>query len=331
MADVARAAGVSTALVSIVFRDAPGASAATRARIKDVADSLGYVRDRRASKLRQASSRLLGVVFELQQPFHGDLVEHVYASAAERGFDVMISAVAPSRDETSALNSLRHERCEATILIGSRLDDEELELISARTPTVVVARRVDSPPVTTVRADDTAGMILAVDHLIELGHRRIAFVDGDGAPGSDDRSTGFRRSMSRLDQGPAMIVRGGLSEDDGARALDALMSRADPPTAVVAFNDRCATGALSALVARGLTVPGDVSVIGYDDSRVAGLSHVALTTVSQDARRLAGAAVDTALALAAGDQASNTVLTPTLVSRSSTAPPSRLRRDDAAG
>lgn len=105
MTDVARAAGVSTALVSIVFRDSPGASDATRARVREIADELGYVRDRRASSLRQSHSRLLGVVFELQQPFHGDLVEHVYSAAARRGYEVALSAVAPSRGETAAIDS----------------------------------------------------------------------------------------------------------------------------------------------------------------------------------------------------------------------------------
>ena len=99
MADVARAAGISTALVSIVMRGVPGASDATRARVVRIADELGYVPDERARKLRQSRSRVLGVAFELQQPFHGDLVERLYAAAALHGYDIALSAVAPSRDE----------------------------------------------------------------------------------------------------------------------------------------------------------------------------------------------------------------------------------------
>lgn len=327
MADVARAAGVSTALVSIVVRGAPGASEATRARVAEVAERLGYVHDRRAAQLRRSSSRTLGVVFELQQPFHGDLVEHVYAVAALHGYEVILSAVAPTRAERDALASLRQDRCEATILIGSRLSDFELADLSTRGPTVVVARRVDTPGVTSVRADDTAGIGLAVDHLVGLGHRVIAFVDGDGAPGSEDRSIGFSHSMSR--HGLALdgsVVHGGLSEDDGACAVrtlldDARSSHRTPPTAIIAFNDRCATGVVSALLAQGLSIPRDVSVMGYDDSRVAGLDHVDLTTVSQDAPALAEAAVAAAVAATRGERPSSTVLEPTLVLRSSTAPP----------
>ncbi|WP_307109739.1 LacI family DNA-binding transcriptional regulator [Rhodococcus sp. SORGH_AS_0303] len=321
MTDVARAAGVSTALVSIVFRDSPGASDATRARVREIADELGYVRDRRASSLRQSHSRLLGVVFELQQPFHGDLVEHVYSAAARRGYEVALSAVAPSRGETAAIDSLRHDRCEATILLGSRLPEDELAALARTVPTVVVARRVDTPDTVTVRSDDVAGITLAVRHLEELGHRRIAFVDGDGAPGSEDRSAGFLDALSHIDDSRAEVVRGGLTEDDGARAVEGLLDTEHPPTAVIAFNDRCATGVLAALVARGLAVPRDMSVIGYDDSRVAGLDHVALTTVSQDAESLADAAVDAALTLTVDDSAPSIVLTPSLVSRSTTGAP----------
>ena len=101
LADVAREAGVSTALVSIVMSGVPGASDATRTRVRAIADDMGYVRDERARKLRQSSSRLVGVTFDLQQAFHGDLVEHLYGAAAARGYDLAISAVAPSRGDST--------------------------------------------------------------------------------------------------------------------------------------------------------------------------------------------------------------------------------------
>ncbi|MCO7239248.1 LacI family DNA-binding transcriptional regulator, partial [Aeromicrobium sp. CnD17-E] len=141
LADVAREAGVSVALVSIVMRDAPGASDATRARVRDVADRLGYVPDQRARLLRSTDTRLLGVTFDLHQPFHGDLVEHLYAAAADHGYDVAISAVAPSRDERSAVQALRRERCDALVLLGPDLSPDELAALGADLPTLVVARR----------------------------------------------------------------------------------------------------------------------------------------------------------------------------------------------
>jgi DNA-binding LacI/PurR family transcriptional regulator len=319
MADVARAAGISTALVSIVMRGVPGASEATRARVLRLAEDMGYVPDQRARKLRSSRSHLLGVTFELQQPFHGDVVEQLYAASAARGYDVALSAVAPSRDDAVAVEALLRERCEGAILLGSRLDDAELAALAARVPTLVLARRIDAPGVAVVRGDDRAGITLAVDHLVGLGHRRIAHVDGADAPGSADRRDGFRAAMHQrgLD---GVVLAGGLTEEAGARAMTALLDRPEPPTAVVAFNDRCATGVLDTLAHRGRRVPRDVSVIGYDDSRLARAPHVQLTTVSQDAGLLAVAAVDAVVALVAGERVTATVLTPRLVHRATTGP-----------
>lgn len=321
MADVAQAAGISTALVSIVMRGVSGASDATRSRVLQLAEEMGYVPDQRARKLRQSSSRLLGVTFELQQPFHGDLVEQLYAAAAERGYDISLSAVTPSRGERSAVNALLRERCEAAILLGSRLDDTDLTVLAARVPTLVVARSSEAPGVGVVRGDDLAGIALAVDHLVGLGHRRIAHIDGADAPGSADRRDGFLGAMIRHGLGEAAeVLAGGLTEEAGAQATRELLDNPEPPTAVVAFNDRCATGVLDTLVHHGRHVPRDVSVVGYDDSRLAQAPHVQMTTVSQDAPQLARAAIDSALQLAAGEDPAETILTPRLIHRSTTGP-----------
>ncbi|MDH6287711.1 LacI family DNA-binding transcriptional regulator [Rhodococcus opacus] len=321
MGDVARAAGVSTALVSIVMRGVPGASEATRRRVLDIADEMGYVPDRRAQKLRQASSRLLGVVFELQQPFHGDVVEQIYAAATRRGYDVMLSAVAPSRAEKVAVQALLRERCEAAILLGTRFDSDELGALADRVPALVVARASGLPGVGAVRGDDVAGITLAVDHLTELGHRNIAHIDGADAPGGADRRAGFLAAMHRHGlSASATVVAGGTTETEGAQGMHKLLEMATPPTAVVAFNDRCATGVLDLLVRRGRDVPADISVMGYDDSRLARIPHVQMTTISQDATHMAEAAVDGALAQIAGDKAVDLVLAPHLVRRATTGP-----------
>src|SRR4051794_8967946 len=117
LADVAEAAGVSPALVSIVLRGVPGASDETRERVKRVADDLGYVPDRRAQKLRQIRSGLVGACFELHQPFHGDLIEQLYVAAADHGYDLTLSGITPMRDERIAVGDLVRERCEAAVLL----------------------------------------------------------------------------------------------------------------------------------------------------------------------------------------------------------------------
>ncbi|MFW0784108.1 LacI family DNA-binding transcriptional regulator [Gordonia sp. CPCC 206044] len=317
LTDVARAAGVSVALVSIVMRNAPGASDETRERVLRIADELGYVPDQRARKLRQLSSRLLGVIFELREPFHGDLVEEVYRAAGELDYDVVISAVAPSRSETAALDTVVRERCDSVILLGSRLDDDALAVLAAKMPVVVVARGTAAPGVGYVRTDDTTGIAAAVEHLVDLGHRDIVHIDGGDAPSADERRVGFRQAMAEHGE-TAQIVPGGLAQIDGARAMREILAESDRPSAVIAFNDECATGVVDTLLRAGLHVPEDVSVIGYDDARLASSAPVPLTTVSQDAAELATDAVRGAIAMLAGDPPPAIVRRPHLVVRSTT-------------
>ncbi|MBP2392684.1 LacI family DNA-binding transcriptional regulator [Aeromicrobium fastidiosum] len=319
LADVAREAGVSTALVSIVMRGVPGASDATRERVRAIADDMGYVRDERARKLRQSSSRLIGVTFDLQQAFHGDLVEHLYTAAAARGYDLAISAVAPSRGEDVALQALLRERCEVAVLLGSTLADDTLAATAHRVPLLLVARRSSADGVSSVHSDDAAGVGLAVDHLVSLGHRSLAHVDGGTAPGADDRRHGFTVAVERHGV-EGRVVAGGPTEHDGARCMAALLDSPGPPTGVVAFNDRSAAGAIDLLVRRRLDVPDDVSVIGYDDSRLAIGPHAQMSTISQNATEMAETAVDGALDLLAGGDAREVVLAPHLVARSTTGP-----------
>src|SRR6476659_2761527 len=132
LADVAAAAGVSVPLVSIVMRDVPGASAATRDRVRKVADELGYRPDQRARLLRQQRTRLLGVTFEVEQAFHGDLVEGIYAAAEPAGYDVVLSPIAQGRPEARAIEDILGDRCEAAILLGPRSSTRSLVALSAR-------------------------------------------------------------------------------------------------------------------------------------------------------------------------------------------------------
>jgi DNA-binding LacI/PurR family transcriptional regulator len=327
LADVAAQAGVSVALVSIVMRDAPGASAATRERVRRAAEELGYRPDSRARLLRRSRSQLIGVVFGVQHPFHGDLVGGLYTAADAVGYELALSAVTPGRDERHAVAGLLQDRCEALILLGPQLATADLADLATTMPLVVVARAVRHRAVDVVRTDDAAGLHLAVDHLVDLGHTRIAHIDGGRAPGAAERRRGYREALRRhgLDD-DVHLLPGGLTEDDGAAATGALLATNSRPTAVTAFNDRCATGVLDALRRAGLGVPRDMSVTGFDDTSVARLSHVALTTVAQDVEEITTRAVARAVArldrngpVADREQ----VIPPRLVVRSTSAPPPR--------
>jgi DNA-binding LacI/PurR family transcriptional regulator len=156
--------------------------------------------------------------------------------------------------------------------------------------------------------------------LVDLGHRRIAHIDGGRAPGAVDRRRGYRDAMRHhgLDA-DQRIVAGGLTEENGAEAARALL--ADPPTAVTVFNDRCATGALDVFRRAGLAVPGDISVVGYDNSRLAQLAHVNLTTIAQDTTAMSTLAVNRAINRIAGTTVAQreVIIPPHLVIRGTTA------------
>ncbi|MFF7793034.1 substrate-binding domain-containing protein [Streptomyces sp. NPDC007991] len=326
LADVAARAGVSTALVSIVMRDAKGASAATRERVLRAARDIGYRPDARARLLRSRRSRLLGVQFGLQQPFHADLVEGIYAAAEPAGYQVALSAVAAGRGERRAVEALLADRCEALVLLGPQAPASRLAELAGQVPVVSVARRLRSPlpGLEVVRTADDEGARQAVDHLVGLGHRDIAHVDGGRAPGAADRRRGYRAAMNSHGlSGRLRVLAGGLTEEEGAAAARGLLAVRPRPTAVLAFNDRCATGVLDVFLRSGVTVPGDISVVGFDDSHLARLAHIDLTTVGQDIPRLTRLAVGRAVARLEGEEAATgeDVVAPRLVVRGTTAAP----------
>jgi DNA-binding LacI/PurR family transcriptional regulator len=323
MADVAERAGVSRALVSIVFRGVAGASQETRQRVMQAAEELDYRPDQRARLLGSNRSRTVGVVFGLRHEFHAEVVEALYHSVEDTAYDLALGATGPTRDERRAVQTLLDYRCEALVLIGSTLPRAGIEQLAERLPVVVMARALRARGVDVVRTDDVAGARLAVEHLAGLGHTSITHVDGGRAPGAAERRRGFRAAMRDLglDAG-ASVVPGGLTEEDGERVAAELLPPADA-TAVTAFNDHCAAGLLSAARASGVAVPGALSVVGYDDSHLAGLSSIALTTIAQDSTTLAASALELAVNRAedrAGHPPSTEVVVPPrLVVRSTTA------------
>lgn len=322
LADVAARAGVSTALVSTVMRDVPGASAATRQRILEAATQLGYHPDSRARLLRSGRSRLLGVVFGVDHPFHADLVTGLYSAAATLGYELTLSAVTRLRSERAAIAGLLQDRCEALILLGPQVPTSDLVDLASRMPVVVMARGVRNPTLDIVRTADSIGLHQAVDHLVEVGHDRITHIDGARAPGAAERRRGYREAMHRHDLDAHLrIIGGGLTEEDGAIAAHSLLD--DPPTAVAVFNDRCATGVLDVLHRAGLSVPGDISVVGYDDSSLARLAHINLTTVAQDTATMTTVAVTRAVDRIEAKPVAHreVIVAPHLVIRGTTRPP----------
>jgi DNA-binding LacI/PurR family transcriptional regulator len=329
MADVAARAGVSKALVSIVFRSAPGASPESRERVRRAAAELDYRPDHRARLLGRGRSRTIGVVYGLHREFHGSLVEFLYVATDRRGWDLALGACAPSRDERASVRALLEQRCEAIVLLGPTMRRSDLADLAARVPVVVVARALGSDRVDVVRTDDFAGGRLGVEHLATLGHRSLVHVDGGRAPGSAERRRGFRKAVADLGL-EGRVIGGGTGDVDGARSANdvvALNRVTVGATAVTVFNDSSAAGLLAAVRAQGLSVPGDLSLVGYDDTRVAALTGVALTTVAQDPAALAHSAVELAVGRAEGQRrpCTEVVVEPSLMVRATTGPPLAVR------
>lgn len=322
--DVAARVGLSPASVSLVLRNAPGPSAATRQRVIRAAAELGYRADMTASLLARRRTNLLGAMIDVRNTFHAELVEHLYEAADRVGYDLVLSTVTWARNETRAVETLLDFRCEALILLGPESPTSRLVALDRQQPVVVVGRRIARGGLDVVRSADDAGVGLAVDHLAELGHRDIAYVDGGKGTISADRRRGYLTAMRRRGLGDrTVVVPGDHTEESGTRAAQTLLTRADVPSAVITFNDRCALGLLDALSRSGVQVPGDLSVVGYDDSPAAQLAYVNLTSVGQDAGGQADRAVAAAIErLDEGrSEPCEVVLAPRLVIRGTTARP----------
>ncbi|MGH3878491.1 MAG: LacI family DNA-binding transcriptional regulator [Actinophytocola sp.] len=319
--DVATRAGVSRALVSLVMRGSPKVSEARRAAVLKAADELGYSPHAMARSLASRTSHVLGVmVSDLHNPFWAEVVDGLDAYAREAGFELVFNTGGrrPSR-ERQALTGLLSFRPAGLALLGPVVPAGAIAAAAAHTPVVLVSRSSRQSTVDTVNDDGQAGSGMAVDHLVSLGHREIVHIDGGGGSQAAPRRTGYVNAMRRHGLAPR-VVRGEYTEAAGASAIRSLLE--DPPTAVIAANDLNAVGAISALEAAGLSVPAEVSVVGYDNTWLAALRHVSLTTIDQPRVEMGRLAAEALVLRVRGDHTTPArhLLRPSLVIRGTTAP-----------
>jgi DNA-binding LacI/PurR family transcriptional regulator len=326
MEDVAARAGVSRALVSLVMRNSPKVSAIRRQAVLTAADELGYSPHVMARSLASRTSTVLGVmVSDLRNAFFADVVEGLDAAAQAAGFDLILNTGGriPAR-ESAALRSLLSFRPAGIVLLSPVVPTAAIEAAGLQCPTVLVSRTSRVAGVDTVNDDGEVGSRLAVDHLVGLGHRRIAHLDGGLAVSTAAaRRRGFQAAMRDHGLEP-IVVRSEHTDTAGEKAVRELLTtydRADLPTGLVAGNDFNAVGAISALEENGLRVPGDVSVVGYDNTSLASLRHISLTTVDQPRTEMGRLALETLLERVRGERAKSVrhLLQPSLVVRSTTA------------
>ena len=323
MADVAERVGVSRQLVGLVFRGAPGVGVQTEAKIRAAAREMGYRPNLAAQSLRREGSKYIGVVFHASERSTNEIIPAIYKYAGELGFQVVISAISSDRTDQKAIDEVIGHRCDGLILISSTLSVTRLQKLARTIPLVSLGRRLRGVRAGVVSSRGEAGVFEAVEHLISLGHRSIAYVSAKDMLDNEYRLEGYEAAMDKVKLKKAVVtVTGDFAEDGGARAANKILAMDNLPTAVVCNNDQSAFGLIHRFLQAGVKVPEDVSVIGYDDT-VAQLPFLDLTTVRQDPEELAKAAVEDLSARIKGDKyLSETFLTSSkLLLRTSTCKP----------
>jgi DNA-binding LacI/PurR family transcriptional regulator len=316
---------VSKSLVSLVMRGAPNVSDARRAAVLDAAAELGYRPNAVARSLVRQRSHVIGIVLsDVHNPFYADIVDGIDARALEREYRALFSTgKRVAEQEAVALDTLLQLRVDGVILGGPTVELSVVEAAAGPVPVVVVARRTRSKRIDCVTNDDRAGAALAVEHLVGLGHRRIAHIGAKG-PVAKSRRTGYEQAMRQHRLASHIrCAAGDWDEPGGADGMSRLLASGEPPSAVFVANDLAAMGALNVLADHGFRVPEDVSVVGYDNTSLAALESVRLTTIDQPRAEMGSAAVDLLLErLEEGrTRPKRIVLRPALVVRSTTTSP----------
>ncbi len=331
MEDVAREAGVSRALVSLVMRDQPNVGAARRQRVLEAARHLGYRPNAMARSLASHRTRAIGVMLDdLRNPFFAEIVAGIEQLASEGGYQLLLAAGRrdPSH-ERAAVRTLLEYRVDGLILLSPRMASADIVSVAEEVPLVVTGREVKAARAGFVVTDERRGVELVLDHLVGLGHRRITHIDGGGGAGASLRRVNYTRGMRQRGLADsAAIVPGEFTDHGGWHATQALIESGQLPTAVFAANDLIAAGVLGALQEVGLSVPREVSVVGYDNIAIAGLATISLTTVDQPRTQIGRTALRLLMERVDGQtERSMRRIEPTLVVRTTSAPPRPATRE----
>lgn len=322
MEDVAKHAGVSRALVSLVMNDSPRVSEKSRQKVLASASELGYRRNQWARNLASGQTNTIGVMLnDLHNPYFTELAEGVAATATEAGMEVLItSGWQRESGELVAIETLLNMRTDGIVLGAARFSSEVFEEVANQADTVAVANFQRPDSMDTVCNDEAHGSRLVVEHLVSLGHARIAHIDGGSSPGAPERRRGFMTAMTDFGL-PPIVFDGEFNESAGLSAAQNLMRLKEPPTAIFAANDLSATGVLAHLRSAGVRVPEDVSVVGYDNTLLAGLGALSLTTVHQPRQQFGRRAAELLIERIDGrNAAKHELIQPRLVVRSSSGP-----------
>jgi LacI family transcriptional regulator len=329
--DIAQHVGVSIMTVSKALRDEPDVSVATKSRIKALAKQMGYVPDSSAQGLRTKTTKLFGVIIPSStNPIYARMIVAIEERAHELGYDILFahSLNLPEREELCIRRFLSRRVDGLFISPVYRFEAEARiyqEVLASKTPTVLLG-----PPAAfcksfaSVEIEELNASYAATQHLLSLGHKRIAYLTGPPvAPWAHERFEGYRRALREagLEVDDKLVFQSGSTIEDGTNAALQMLNENCHATAVQAVSDLVAIGCANALLSQGLKIPEDISVVGFGNILTAEHFRVPLTTIRQPKHRLGAAAVETMMSLLRGEKARSKRLPAELIVRKSSAPP----------
>ncbi|MGN8050919.1 LacI family DNA-binding transcriptional regulator [Curtobacterium sp. 22159] len=324
IADVARAAGVSIPTVSKVINQRDGVAPATMLRVQEVVEQLGYETSLVARSLRSSRTGVVGILVPEFEPFSTELLRGISSATTGTGYELLAYAGLVTGTDQPGWERRSLSRLSGTLIDGAIVVTPTTALSSSSIPVVAIDPHTGPEGHATVDSDNEEGGVQAVQHLLALGHTRIAHLHGRADLASAQlRQAGYRRALTDagIPVDERLVRDGGYQEDQSAAAARDLLSMPDRPTAVFAANDSSAVGVLRAASELGLRVPEDLSVVGFDDVPQASMTTPPLTTVAQPLTELGSRAVDMLLTMLRGEPASAHVRLPTTLRvRRSTAP-----------
>jgi DNA-binding LacI/PurR family transcriptional regulator len=297
--DIARRAGVSVATVSNVVNGYRPVGEATRERVRQAIDELGYSPNLSARHLRHGRTGTIALAIpELNNPYFAELAEATIREAAKHGYIVLLDHTDGDRDkELLVSQGFRAQIIDGLILSPVQLDRRDVLERTSETPMVLVGERVYDVPYDHIAIDNAAASATAMQHLIDGGRRRIAYIGAQADANREPaqlRLLGYRTALQAagLAYDPQLVVTTAhFGRSDGAAGLRQLMALREPPDAVFAYNDLIAIGALRAACELGITVPDDIAVVGFDDIEEGRYSNPTLTTISPDKETIGTRAV----------------------------------------
>ena len=322
---VALAAGVSPSTVSRILNGTAVVSEDKKQAVDQAIATLGFVPNPVARGLAGGRTLSVGVVTQtIDSPFFGGALRGIEGELSAAGYSpLFVSGHWNAAHEARCIDVLRSRRVDGIIVLAGRLGDTALSTLAQSLPVVATGRSLKAPGLLALNFDNFEGGRLATHHLLQLGHRRIAFITGDTRhPDAKERHRGYLAALQAAGVAPdlALVVPGQYTEDSGRLAVERLLDSRVPFTAIFAANDQMAFGAALGLHRRRLQVPRDVSLVGFDDVATATYSIPPLTTVHHPVVEMGQIAARAMLGLLAGDEPAAQLPGPRLVLRESTRP-----------